>query len=171
VNNDLYTLICLLPILEMLIIRSANNLSFNIVIMYIRVLHWLDICSLVQRFILNKQLQMLVVMSFVSLMSLFCPCSQYFFLLIYKLISSNNSITWDHYSSYHTDLNHKLQFVIQSLKHLKLNMLCANGIHNQKSSWMAGWSASFTKGLHQMMDSRANDLISSHQLQAQEHTS
>ena len=50
-------------------------------------------------------------------------------------------------------------------------MLCANGIHNQKSSRMAGWSASSTKGLHQMMDSHANDLISSHRLQAQEHTS
>jgi len=50
-------------------------------------------------------------------------------------------------------------------------MLCANGIHNQKSSWMAGWSASSTKGLHQMMDSHANDLISSHRIQEQEHTS
>jgi len=36
---------------------------------------------------------------------------------------------------------------------------------------MAGWSASSAKGLHQMMDSHANDLISSHQLEAQEHTS
>ena len=146
----------------MLIIRSTINLSFNVVIMYVRFIHWLDICSLVQRLILNKHLQMLVMMSFVSLMSLFCPCSQYFFLLIYKLISSNNSITWDHYSSYHTDLNHQLQSEMQSFKLLKLNMLCANGIHNQKSSWMAGWSASSTKGLHQMMYSHANDLISSH---------
>jgi len=50
-------------------------------------------------------------------------------------------------------------------------MLCANGIHNQKSSRMVGWSASSTKGLHQMMDSLVNDLISLDQLQAQEHTS
>ena len=50
-------------------------------------------------------------------------------------------------------------------------MLCANGIHNQKCSWMEGWSASSTKGLHQMMDSLVNDLISLDQLQAQEHTS
>ena len=50
-------------------------------------------------------------------------------------------------------------------------MLCANGTHNPKSSQMAGSSASSTNGLHQLMDSHANDLISSHQLQAQEHTS
>ena len=49
-------------------------------------------------------------------------------------------------------------------------MLCANGTHNPKSSQMAGWSASSTNGLHQLMDSHANDLISSHHLQAQEHT-
>jgi hypothetical protein len=49
-------------------------------------------------------------------------------------------------------------------------MLCANGIHNPKWSRMAGWSASSTNGLHQLLDSHANDLISSHQLQTQEHT-
>ena len=49
-------------------------------------------------------------------------------------------------------------------------MLCANGIHNPKSSQMAGWSASSANGLHQLMDSHANDLISSHQLQTQEDT-
>jgi hypothetical protein len=56
------------------------------------------------------------------------------------------------------------------LKLLKFNMLCTNGIHNPKSSHKASWSASSTDGLHQLMDSHANDLISSHQLLAQEHT-
>jgi hypothetical protein len=49
-------------------------------------------------------------------------------------------------------------------------MLCANGIHNPKSSQIAGWSGSSANGLHQLMDSHVNDLISSHQLQTQEHT-
>jgi hypothetical protein len=49
-------------------------------------------------------------------------------------------------------------------------MLCANGIHNPKWLRMAGWSASSANGLHQLLDSHVNDLISSHQLQTQEHT-
>jgi hypothetical protein len=63
-----------------------------------------------------------------------------------------------------------MQSKIQRLKLLELNMLCANGIHYPKSSQMASWSALSTNGLHQLMDSHANDLISSHQLQAQQRT-
>ena len=70
----------------------------------------------------------------------------------------------------HTDLNPQYQSKIQRLKRLELNMLCANGVHNPKWSQMAGWSASSANGLHQLLDSHVNDLISSHQLQAQEHT-
>jgi hypothetical protein len=36
------------------------------------------------------------------------------------------------------------------------------GIHNPKSSQMAGWSGSSTNGLGQLMDSHVNDLIASY---------
>jgi hypothetical protein len=42
-------------------------------------------------------------------------------------------------------------------------------VHNPKSLQMTGWSASSANGLHQLMDSHANDLISSHQLQTQQY--
>jgi hypothetical protein len=93
-------LICLLHILEMWIIRAAVNLSFKGVIMHARVFHRLDICSLVQRFILNRHIYTLQLYLFVSKVTLLHPCVQYFSLLIYKLISSNNSVTWDCYSLY-----------------------------------------------------------------------
>ena len=93
-KNDLYTLICLLHILEMWIIRAAVNLSFKGVIMHVRVFHRLDICSLVQRFILNRHISV-AIMSFCLLgVTLLHPCLQYFSLLIYKFIFSNNSVTW-----------------------------------------------------------------------------
>jgi len=83
----------------MWIVRTAVNLSFKGVIMHVRVFHLLDICSLVQRFIPNR----LYVGNYVFL----CPwwpyfihVYKYFSLLIYKLISSYNSVTWDCYSLY-----------------------------------------------------------------------
>ena len=84
----------------MWIVRTAVNLSFKGVIMHVRVFHLLDICSLVQRFILNRHI-FVAIMSFCLLgVTLLHPCLQYFSPFIYKFISSNNSVTWDCYSLY-----------------------------------------------------------------------
>lgn len=56
------------------------------------------------------------------------------------------------------------------LKLLGLSMLCANGIHHPNSSQMAGGNSSSANDLHQLMNSDANGLIGSHQLQTHEHT-